>query len=195
MFPWWMPDTLAAPLLWHQTAAWLRVSVEQEQGCVRHSALLALWGSVRREGMQQPLVTLFPPRFIHLPLSSHLPSLHPINLPPSLDSSPVFLSSLSFSAVPQCGPRAVLPSAAEQDVKEAGKKPSDSSLSASLALFPSLHCTGNSSPSVCMLWYRLCWMITVADVLWLCEDFPADMLAAFTSVCNVRIDVPLISFF
>ena len=41
------------------------------------SALLCLWGSVCREGMQQPPVTLSPPLFIHLPPSSHLPSLYP----------------------------------------------------------------------------------------------------------------------
>lgn len=38
-------------------------------------------------------------------------------------------------------------------------------------------------------------MMTVTHVLkCLCEDFPADILAAFTSVCNVQMDVPLNSF-
>ena len=61
-----------------------------------------------------------------LPSALPLSSL-PINLPPSLDSSPASLSSLCLAAVPQCGRGAVLPSAAVQDVREAGKKPSDSS--------------------------------------------------------------------
>ncbi len=109
------------------------------------------------------------------------PTLHSsaclfINLPPSLDSSPTALSSLSFVAVPPCRPGAVLPSAAVHDVREAGKKSSYSSLWLAGSLsFSALH-SHQFSICQCMLWYRLCWMITVIDALkCLCVGFQAEI--------------------
>lgn len=147
--------------------------------CAALCSTLFVGLSMQREG-DAAATTDSSPSTLH-PSAPFLPSAlpissHSINLPPSLNSSP---ASLSFAVVPQCGPGAVLPSSAVQDVREAGKKPSDSSfmLSFFVSFFLSLHCTGNSSLYVCACCDTGCgWMmITVTDVLQcLCEDFLAD---------------------
>ncbi len=105
------------------------------------------------------------------PSALFLPSAVPLsnlttNLPPSIDSS---AASLSFVAVSQCRLGAVLPSAAGQDVREAGKKP-QIPLSVSLVLFLPLHCTGNSFTFVtawcdrsCAEWWQSLMLFSVSE--------------------------------
>ena len=134
----------------------------------------------------------FPPRFIQLPLSSHLPSLHPAFPltchPPStphLSSSPRSLSQRFLSADRE-------PSCLQQPSRMWRKQVRSPQILLSLPRWLSvLLCTAQAT--VLRLSVHAVIQAVLDDYSHWCsvtvEDFPADILAAFTS--NVQIDVPL----